>query len=157
ATPRPPDRLALKAETVRALKEGMRRAVHEPGGTANKEEFGLRDYRVALKTGTAELRKPTGPDAPANCAWIAGSAPPDQPRVAFVICLERVAYHGAEGAPVLQKVLEFLESEEPGVYKLPQRAGSRANRSTAGALASPGSSPPEPVPLPVPDRQERSP
>jgi penicillin-binding protein 2 len=119
-TPRAPQPLHLKRATVEALREGMRRAVHEDRGTAAD----LNGYRVAVKTGTAEVKK-GDPDAldpallPINSAWIAGYAPVDRPEIAFVILLDRVPrLHGADCAPVVEDLLDFLDLREPGKYRI---------------------------------------
>lgn len=124
ATSRPPERLEMKSETARVIREGMRRVVHEPGGTASANELGMNRYRVAVKTGTAEIR----PNPPANYAWMAGFAPLERPEIAFAVCIERTPHHGSECARVVEPILDFFARKEPEKYyvKVP---GDRAQLS----------------------------
>ncbi len=118
---RPPERLGLRPQTAQVLREGMIRVVHRAGGTANDDEFGLAKYRVAVKTGTPELKdgdpESIDPrDRPVNCAWMAGFAPYDRPEVAFAVLIERTPLHGGDAARVLEPILAFLAAREPEKY-----------------------------------------
>ncbi len=135
---RPPERLGLRPQTARALKDGMIRVVHRVGGTANDEKLGLTKYRVAVKTGTPEL-KDGDPDSidpadrPINCAWMAGFAPYDRPEVAFAVLLERTPLHGGDAARVLEPILAFLAAREPEKYLMkaaPMPEGPETPRRT---------------------------
>jgi cell division protein FtsI/penicillin-binding protein 2 len=163
ATPRPPQKLAAGPEVIRVIQEGMRRVVHAHGGTASGDELGLSRYRVALKTGTAELKKGDPKaidprDRPVNCAWMAGYAPFDQPEMAFVVVLDRVPYHGSECAPVAVKVLEHFAEREPEKYLVKDRVASGGERGRrAGTVplnpapsTSAPSTPEAPAEVPVP-------
>jgi penicillin-binding protein 2 len=70
-----------------AVREGLRRVVDDPTGTAHQSVH-VDDVPIAGKTGTAE----TGGGA--DHAWFAGYVPADAPRFAFVVALE----HGGSGA-----------------------------------------------------------
>jgi penicillin-binding protein 2 len=80
----------LSPATLDAVRDGLRRVVDDPRGTAH-ESVRLPWPAIAGKTGTAE----TGGDQ-ADHAWFAGYAPAEEPRIAFVVVLE----HGGSGAAV---------------------------------------------------------
>jgi penicillin-binding protein 2 len=84
--------------TLRVLREGMVKAVE----TGTARNLGLVPYRVAAKTGTAEIQ---GSDQ--NYAWIAGFAPHDHPQIAFAVVSERTTGHGGSHAgPIIQYLFE---------------------------------------------------
>jgi penicillin-binding protein 2 len=129
-TPRAPEKLRLQKRTVEVIQEGMARVVHSPGGTGSDDGLGLNRFRVALKTGTAELKggDPAAADPrdrPLNCAWIAGYAPQDRPEIAFAVLLERTRLHGGDTAPVVVSILSHFAKSEPDRYLGPKsgRAG----------------------------------
>ncbi|MFQ5655349.1 MAG: penicillin-binding transpeptidase domain-containing protein, partial [Planctomycetota bacterium] len=95
---------------------GMRGAVER--GTAHRQEIGLTRFDCAVKTGTATV----GPsDRNENIACLIGFAPFEEPRVAFVVILERVAGHGGEECgPVAAALLDWLAGERD----LPLRRGA---------------------------------
>jgi len=109
-------------ETWRRVIGGMIGAVADPRGTAHDPAFGLSAFDCAVKTGTAgippsqlpeELRRgPDGELRELNRAWIIGFAPVEEPRLAFVIALERVEGHGGdECAPIAARILEWFRTE----------------------------------------------
>jgi penicillin-binding protein 2 len=83
-----PTASSLSSSTLEAVREGLRRVVDDPKGTAH-DTVRLTWPAVAGKTGTAE----TG-GGRADHAWFAGYVPADAPRYAFAIVLE----HGGSGA-----------------------------------------------------------
>ncbi len=97
---RPPGtRIAgLEDTTLLAVREGLRRVVNEPTGTAY-ESVRLRDVVVAGKTGTAETGTTRG-----DHAWFAGYAPAEEPQVAFVVALE----HGGSGSTAAGVIARHL-------------------------------------------------
>ncbi len=87
----------LSAASLATVREGLRRVVDDPAGTA----FGtvrMRDLAVAGKTGTAQ----TGGDG--DHAWFAGYAPAAAPRFAFVVAVEQ----GGSGADVAGAMCRHL-------------------------------------------------
>ncbi len=99
--PRIVRRLTLPPDTLRAVREGMRLAV--VSGTAS-HVAGLRELRVAAKTGTAEIAK-----SELNHAWIAGFVPWDKPQYAFAVVVHNTPGHGADVAgPVAAAMLDAL-------------------------------------------------
>jgi penicillin-binding protein 2 len=77
----------LDAAALAAVRDGLRRVVDDPSGTAY-DTVRTAGLPIAGKTGTAE----TGGNQ-ADHAWFAGYAPADAPRWAFVVVLE----HGGSG------------------------------------------------------------
>lgn len=78
----------LTPEALAVTRQGLRRVVDDPNGTAHAALRGLWPA-VAGKTGTAE----TG-GGQADHGWFAGYTPAEEPRFAFVVVLE----HGGSGA-----------------------------------------------------------
>jgi penicillin-binding protein 2 len=90
--------LGISPQTLATVREGMERVVRS--GTARYA--GLDYFRVAGKTGTAEL----GSGQP-NHAWFAGFAPHDDPRIAFAVVSELTPGHGgSHAAPIIGYMLE---------------------------------------------------
>ncbi len=110
-------------ETIKVINDGLWRAAHEPGGTVAGPELGLNAFRVALKTGTAEVSRA---GEKLNHAWLAGYAPAGpageprvEARIAFAVVIEETRGHGAEvGAPIVRRLLEHLASSAPEAYRL---------------------------------------
>ncbi|MBI3840201.1 MAG: hypothetical protein HY288_19945, partial [Planctomycetia bacterium] len=101
-------------EALAAVREGLRRTVEDPNGTA----FGtvrLNSLAIAGKTGTAE----TGGDQEDH-AWFAGYVPADAPRFAFVVVLE----HAGSGATAAGSVAKALVQrlEQLGYFGTPKTA-----------------------------------
>ena len=115
-----PTSVLRNPETIAAIHDGLWRAAHEPGGTA--ANYGLEKYRVAVKTGTAQIGK-RGDKL--YVAWIAGYAPAAadgidtvKPRIAFAIAVDRTSkYGGTVCAPILADLLKHLSANDPS-YKL---------------------------------------
>jgi cell division protein FtsI/penicillin-binding protein 2 len=115
---RPPEPTGIaRSATLAPLREGMRRALQEPGGTAAKPEFGLSRFQAAVKTGTSQIED--GLDE--YFSWVAGFAPLDDPEIAFVICLENTPLHGGEAtAAVLRRILDHFASSAPERFLRPE-------------------------------------
>jgi penicillin-binding protein 2 len=84
--------ISLSPDTWRIVREGMRRAVEEPGGTGGMAR--VKGFEVAGKTGTAE--NPPNPDH----AWFVGFAPFDHPKIAVAIIVENAGFGGTAAAPL---------------------------------------------------------
>ena len=92
-------RIDLAPETLRVVREGMRRVVHAKKGTGRHAN--LKPFNAAGKTGTAEL----GAGRPNHC-WFAGFAPFDNPKIAFAVVSEWNPGHGgSHAAPIVAKAL----------------------------------------------------
>lgn len=90
--------IRLSELTWHTVREGMRRVVMEPGGTASLAR--IRGIEVAGKTGTAE--NPHGKDH----SWFIGFAPFDEPRIAIAVLVENVGYGGSYAAPIAGLCME---------------------------------------------------
>jgi penicillin-binding protein 2 len=88
----------VSEETWSVVREGMRRVVEEPGGTASLAR--VRGIESAGKTGTAQ--NPHGKDH----AWYIGFAPFDNPRIAIVVMIENAGFGGAHAAPIAGLCIE---------------------------------------------------
>lgn len=80
------------------LREGMRRVVNEPGGTA----YGLFNdipVEVAAKTGTAEV------GVKDNHALMVAYAPADNPKIAVACIVEHGASGGSAAGPIIHDIL----------------------------------------------------
>lgn len=73
-------------------------------GTARKSD--LEYFRAAVKTGTVKL--PSGQNR--RHAWMMGFAPAKDPEVAFAVVLQDQPGSGGSTAPVIEKLLEWLET-----------------------------------------------
>jgi penicillin-binding protein 2 len=85
-------RTELRPRTWDVVREGMRRVVQEPGGTASLAR--VAGVQAAGKTGTAQ--NPHGK----SHAWFIGFAPFEEPRIAIAVLVENVGYGGSYAAPI---------------------------------------------------------
>jgi penicillin-binding protein 2 len=104
APPQPID--GLKAATLAAVAEGLRRVVADPKGTAHGS-VAIDSVPIAGKTGTASVG-----EGRADHAWFAGYVPADSPRYALVVVLEHAGDAAATAGPVAKRlVLKMAELE----------------------------------------------
>ncbi|MDP6107467.1 MAG: penicillin-binding transpeptidase domain-containing protein, partial [Candidatus Brocadiia bacterium] len=98
-----PQPTGVRPETLRVVREGMRRVVVGERGTARRAGLGL--FRAAGKTGTAELGR-----GMSNHCWFAGFAPFEDPEIAFAVVSERVpgGHGGSHAAPILARALATI-------------------------------------------------
>ncbi len=89
----------LKAETLAAIRQGLRGVVAGAVGTARHIFVGM-PVKVAGKTGTAETSTEK-PDA-----WFAAYAPFDAPEMVVVVLVENVGQGSAVAAPIARNVIE---------------------------------------------------
>ena len=80
------------------VREGMRRVVQEPGGTASLAR--VKGIEAAGKTGTSQ--NPHGKDH----SWFVGFAPFDNPTIAIAVLVENVGYGGSYAAPIAGMCME---------------------------------------------------
>jgi penicillin-binding protein 2 len=90
--------LSISQSSWDVVREGMRRAVMEPGGTGGLAR--VKDVVVAGKTGTAQ--NPHRKDH----AWFIGFAPYDNPKIAICVLVENAGYGGSFAAPIAGKCIE---------------------------------------------------
>ncbi|WP_297634068.1 penicillin-binding transpeptidase domain-containing protein [uncultured Clostridium sp.] len=98
------EKLNLKPSTLAAVKEGMRRANDEEGGTA-EAVFGSFPIATAGKTGTADYAENQRDFGRAPYATYVSFAPFDNPQIAFVGVIYD-AGHGGYTAPVAKAAYE---------------------------------------------------
>ncbi|MBS4028934.1 MAG: penicillin-binding protein 2 [Ignavibacteriales bacterium] len=91
-------KVGLPKEVMDVIREGMRRVVMEPGGTASTAR--IKGIDVAGKTGTAQ--NPHGNDH----AWFVGFAPFDNPKIAICVLIENGGKGGAVSAPIAGLCME---------------------------------------------------
>jgi penicillin-binding protein 2 len=84
--------IQIKPEHWEIVREGLRRAVMEPGGTGSLAK--VKGIEVAGKTGTAQ--NPHGKDH----AWFVGFAPYDHPKIAIAVLVENAGFGGTFSAPI---------------------------------------------------------
>ncbi len=94
----------LDIQTLRALRESLKRVVADPEGTAHDSVF-LESVSIAGKTGTAE----TGRNR-ADHAWFAGYVPADSPRVAVVVVLTHAGNGADRAGPIARQLVERMQS-----------------------------------------------
>jgi penicillin-binding protein 2 len=106
-------RVGLRADSWRALQEGMFQAVNGAGGTGGRAR--LRGIDVSGKTGTsqvasrkaiAESRDEQRPEHLRNHAWFIGYAPKVNPEIAIAVLVEHGGGGGRAAAPIAQQVLK---------------------------------------------------
>jgi penicillin-binding protein 2 len=90
------EEIDLSEETLAAVREGLRRTVSDPEGTAYASAR-LASVAIAGKTGTAQTSR-------ADHVWFAGYAPAERPRVAFAVVLE----HGGTAADTARIARELV-------------------------------------------------
>lgn len=88
----------VNAAAFELIREGMRQAVMEPGGTAGLAR--IPGLSAAGKTGTAQNAH--GEDH----AWFVGYAPADTPKVAVAVLVENAGFGGTIAAPIAGYVME---------------------------------------------------
>ncbi len=84
-------RIKISSNTWNVVREGMRRVIMEPGGTAGLAR--VAGIESAGKTGTAQ--NPHGKDH----SWFVGFAPFDKPRIAVAVLVENAGFGGSFAAP----------------------------------------------------------
>jgi len=107
-------RRAMLADTEQAPQSATG---PDGAGTAYKEFYHpngqpwLLNFRVAGKTGTAEL-KSTSPNSPRHITWFDSYGPYENPRYAVVVMVEDGAFGGPTCAPVARKIYEEIIKRE---------------------------------------------
>ena len=100
----------VKESDLVLIREGMRKAVNEAGGTAGKVR--MEDIVVAAKTGTSQT---TDNGKKSNNSWIISFAPFDKPRYAVVILVQAGGSGGAVCGPLVNTVYTGLFAKENGL------------------------------------------
>ncbi len=100
----------VKESDLALIREGMRKAVNESGGTAGKVR--MEDIVVAAKTGTSQT---TDNGKKSNNSWIISFAPFDKPRYAVVILVQAGGSGGGVCGPLVNTVYTGLFAKENGM------------------------------------------
>jgi len=107
----------LKPDTLRLVKEGLRRVVNEPGGTAFTSR--LIEPQFSGKTGSSQviglskLEENQDTYLLKDHAWFASFAPSDNPEIVVVIQIEH-GEHGSWGAPVARDLIAYWYEKKTG-------------------------------------------
>jgi penicillin-binding protein 2 len=94
-----PARARLRLRDLAAIRDGLFRAAHDPGGTS-AGVFADFPVPVAGKTGTAQA--PAGSDH----SWYASWAPAGRPRVVVVVLIEHGGFGADAAAPAAREIYE---------------------------------------------------
>ncbi len=99
--------LKLSPETLDILREGMRMAVNEPGGTA----YWLRNPGLIMAGKTGTSQNPHGEDH----GLFVGFAPFDRPLIAVAVVIEHGEHGSTSAAPVACRLMRrYIEDLYPG-------------------------------------------
>jgi penicillin-binding protein 2 len=109
--PRVVRQLNYPENVLRTVREGLRRVVNDPGGTAYNRR--LKGIEVSGKTGTAQVahlgstRVPEAklPYELRDHAWFAAFAPSGAPEIAVVVLNEHAGHGGSASAPTAMAVI----------------------------------------------------
>lgn len=100
--------LKLNQSYLQVIREGMRRAVTQDGGTVRGLD--LNYVEIAGKSGTAEL----GNDNAHVNSWVMGFWPYEEPKYAFVLLMERAPRSNSLGAGwVMREVFDWMKVNRP--------------------------------------------
>ncbi len=100
-----PPQLEIHPDTLTAVREGLRRVVADPAGTAHGAAY-IEDLAIAGKTGTAE----TGADR-APHAWFAGYVPAEAPKFVLVVVLEHAGDAASVAVPVVKRLVLQMQRQ----------------------------------------------
>ncbi len=111
----PLQRITLKPETIRIVRDALLGVVNEPGGTAWSSRSTL--TTIAGKTGTAQVigkdKKVSG-ERFIDHAWFVAFAPVDKPEIAVSVFVEHGGSGGATAAPIAKKTIEaYFQNNKP--------------------------------------------
>jgi penicillin-binding protein 2 len=115
-------RLGVSSQSLDILRAAMLADVEDPDGTGRAAA--LPGFRVAAKTGTAEVKK--GREMIDKITWFASFGPYESPRYAVVVMVESGRSGGGTCAPVARAVYQALvEREKAGPQHNPQTMAAR--------------------------------
>jgi penicillin-binding protein 2 len=121
-TPAPRRELDISDETLATIREGLRQAAMEPGGTS-AALFGNYPREIAGKTGTAE-RGNGRPDQ----SWYAAFAPFEAPEIVAVATIDGGGFGSDAAAPAVREILNQY-------FGLKGKQLQQANQTGGGADA----------------------
>jgi penicillin-binding protein 2 len=146
--------VAASAEHLKLMREALTGVVNEPGGTAYWRRPQKVAFRVAGKTGTAQVVK-QGADRGRNLpyefqdhAWFVGWAPAEEPVIVVVVLNEHGGHGGSAAAPLVMELITFYLEH---LGEAPSVAGNLAESLPADSVApAPEVFPDEEVPVDAP-------
>jgi penicillin-binding protein 2 len=106
--------VSISQSSWNVVREGMRKAVMEPGGTGGQAK--VKDVVVAGKTGTAQNTQ-----GKKDHSWFIGFAPFDHPKIAICVLVENVGFGGSFAAPIAGQCIEqylygrLIRNDRPAV------------------------------------------
>jgi penicillin-binding protein 2 len=103
--PPPKRHLEISETTLNVIREGLRRAAMEQGGTSYKV-FGNFPFDVMGKTGTAERGTTLSGYPIPDQSWYVAMAPANDPRLVVAVTIERGGFGADAAAPVAARMLE---------------------------------------------------
>lgn len=113
----------IPPEVLEVVREGLRRVVNHPNGTAYSRR--LKELEVSGKTGTAQVAKMgarvKSEDLPPELrdhAWFAAYAPAKDPAIAIVVLNEHGGHGGSAAAPVAMAVAKTWYEKRLAQQKL---------------------------------------
>jgi beta-lactamase regulating signal transducer with metallopeptidase domain/beta-lactamase class D len=95
----------VQPEGIALIREGMRQAVQEVGGTASRVQSD--DIAISAKTGTAQS---IDRGKRSNNAWCTAFAPSDEPRYVVTVVVIGGKSGGKVGGPIVREILENIET-----------------------------------------------
>ncbi len=139
-----PIRISEHPANLEAIREGMILTVHGPG-TATNIRAGL-DYRIASKTGTAQVvsRRGTAAVNPRSLpmhlrhrALFIGFAPAEAPTIAVAVAVEGGGYGSSTAAPIARRILDAWVKGRLPEGVLPEPVGNEAAPGLRAPAAEP--------------------
>ncbi|MDB6110782.1 MAG: Penicillin-binding protein 2 [Pedosphaera sp.] len=104
------DTLGVSARSLRIVREAMLADVESPEGTGHAAA--IPGWRIAGKTGTAEVERNGKKDRSAKNTWFVSFAPVENPRYVVVATVEGGASGGLTCAPIAHKVYLAIQQRE---------------------------------------------
>jgi penicillin-binding protein 2 len=142
--PAPKSRVALKPETIQAIRDGLWLVVNGAGTGGRARMTG---YDVSGKTGTAQVISNQGAKAAKgktdkdlrDNGWFVFFAPRDNPQIAGAVMVEHGGHGGTTAAPIARHVLDtfFAKKEGRPLPAPPVKAGDTIAPAPAPKSAAP--------------------
>jgi penicillin-binding protein 2 len=104
------DTLGVSARSLRIVREAMLADVESPEGTGHAAA--IPGWRIAGKTGTAEVERNGHKDKGAKNTWFVSFAPVENPRYVVVATVEGGASGGLTCVPIAHKVYLAIQQRE---------------------------------------------
>jgi len=113
------DHLGVSARALEIVREGMLADVEDPEGTGRQAR--MEGYRIAAKTGTAQVQKPGYMD---HITWFVAFGPFEAPRYATVVMIESGDSGGETCAPLAREDFESLRQRDADRSAVPLAMGA---------------------------------